>query len=264
MTGPLAASEIGADLARLVSQGSLLLSLPIALVAGVVSFASPCVLPLVPGFLGYVTGLTGSGGSRAGWPVSVRGRTVAGAALFVAGFSAVFLVIGFAAGGVGALLAGYSSVLTRVLGVAVIAMGLVFLGVLPGKDADVRPRWRPAAGLAGAPLVGAVFGLGWAPCTGPVLAAIVALSLNEGGSGRGALLAGAYCVGLGLPFLLIALGVGADSQRGWWGFLRRNRAGVARFGGVLLIAVGVLLVSGVWNRLVDALRVPISGVETWI
>jgi cytochrome c-type biogenesis protein len=255
-------SDVGADLARQVSEGSLLLSVPIATVAGVVSFASPCVLPLVPGFLGYVTGLTGAsgGGSRVG----VRGRTVAGAALFVAGFSAVFVVIGFAAGGLGASLTGYSGTLTRVLGVAVIAMGLIFLGVLPGKDADVRPRWRPAAGLAGAPLVGAVFGLGWAPCTGPVLAAIVALSLNEGGSGRGAFLAGAYCVGLGLPFILIALGVGADSGRGWWGFLRRRRVGVARFGGGLLIAVGVLLVSGAWDRLIDAVRVPISGVQTWI
>ncbi|PID55346.1 MAG: cytochrome C biogenesis protein ResC [Micrococcales bacterium] len=251
--------DIGSRLADVIGDGSLLLSVPVAVLAGLVSFASPCVLPLVPGFLGYVTGLGGLPDDGHG-----RRRTVAGAALFVAGFSAVFVTAGFLAGSLGALLTGNATLLTRVLGLVVVAMGLMFLGVLPGKDADVRTRWRPAAGLAGAPLLGAVFGLGWVPCIGPVLAAVFALGINEAGADRGAVLATCYCLGLGLPFLAIALGLGGDSQQGWLGGLRRHRVAVARFGGGLLLIVGLLLVSGLWSRVIDAMRAPISGVGTWI
>ena len=180
-----------------VLDGSLLLAVPIAVLAGLVSFLSPCVLPLVPGYLGYVTGLTGIDLER-----QRRGRMLAGAALFVAGFTAVYVTMGWAAGWVGAALQTHQQGLTRVLGVVTVALGLVFLGLLPGTAGSAGPDRRPAAGLAGAPLLGATFGLGWTACTGPTLSAIVALAGLGGSPARGALLATAYCAGLGVPFLL--------------------------------------------------------------
>lgn len=236
-----------------VMTGSLLVSLPIAALAGVVSFASPCVLPLVPGYLGYVTGLFGA--------EQRRSRLLAGAALFVLGFTVIYMLVGTVLGTIGAALIQHRDLLTRIAGVVVVSMGLIFLGVIPGKDVDARVRWRPAAGLAGAPLLGAVFGLGWAPCFGPVLTAIAALSLSQGGAVRGAVLTLAYCLGLGVPFLLVALGLGSDRLLAR---MRRHRTALTRFGGGLLLVVGVLLVSGLWNQWIDALRVPISGVRTWL
>ena len=239
---------VGDAFAETAFSGPLLLALPVAALAGLVSFASPCVLPLVPGYLGYVTGLSGVDLDR-----QRRWRLVAGASLFVLGFTAVFVVLGFTAGAAGAALQRYDDVIARVLGVVVIVLGLVFLGVVPALQRERRLPVRPAAGLAGAPLLGVVFGLGWAPCIGPTLAAVIGLSLADGGgSGRGALLAAAYCLGLGLPFLLVAAGVG----RGMRGLdmLRRHRVAIARFGGGLLVVVGLLLVTGTWTAWVNELQ----------
>src|SRR4051812_21945785 len=159
-----------------VATGSLLLALPIAVLAGLVSFLSPCVLPLVPGYLSYVTGMSGD---------PKRSRLLAGSLLFVSGFAVVFLLAGVLAGGVGAAVLGHADVITRVLGVVTIALGLAFLGFLPGFQRELRIHRFPAAGLAGAPLLGVVFGLGWTPCIGPTLAVVLTLGLQEGNAVRG-------------------------------------------------------------------------------
>lgn len=230
-----------------VLDGSLLLALPVAVLAGLVSFASPCVLPLVPGYLGYVTGLTGVDLDQ-----QRRGRMLAGVALFVAGFSAVYVTVGWLAGAAGGALVEHREVLTRVLGALTIVLGLVFAGLVP-RLAGSRPLdVRPAAGLLGAPLLGVVFGLGWSPCIGPTLAAIVSLSGELGDPARGALLAVAYCAGLGVPFLFAALAY----RRAMTAFavLRRHRVAITRVGGALLVLIGVLLVTGWWGELVAAMQ----------
>lgn len=242
-----AAAGLGQQLADQVLGGPLVLGLLIAALAGLVSFASPCVLPLVPGYLGYVTGLSGVSLERRG-----RSRLLLGALLFVLGFSAVFVLAGFTAGLLGTMLIRWQRLLLQVLGVIVVALGLMFVGVLPGGGADRRFDWRPRAGLAGAPLLGVVFGLGWAPCIGPVFAAVLTLSTTSGGAGRGAALASAYCLGLGLPFLLVAVGLGRGRLLDW---LRRHRLGISRFGGAMLIVVGVLMASGLWITAIDQLRI---------
>jgi cytochrome c-type biogenesis protein len=251
--------DLGDSLARTVLDGPLLLAVPIAALAGLVSFASPCVLPLVPGYLGYVTGLSGVALER-----QRRGRMALGALLFVLGFTVVFLLIGFAVGGAAGWFLRWGDVVTRVAGVLVIVMGLAFLGAVPALQRERRLTVRPAAGLAGAPLLGMVFGLGWAPCIGPVFSAVLLLGLSGPGAnaGRSALLALFYCLGLGLPFVLVALGFARGMRV--MDVLRRHRVAIARFGGVLLVIVGLLLVTGLWTQLIDALRVPISGFETVI
>jgi cytochrome c-type biogenesis protein len=230
-----------------VLDGSLLLAVPIALLAGLVSFASPCVLPLVPGYLGYVTGLTGEDLER-----QERSRLFLGVLLFVAGFSAVFVTAGWVAGAIGNALIRYDEVLTRVLGVLTIVLGLIFAGVfsrlIPATASSVRMNVRPAAGLIGAPLLGIVFGLGWTPCIGPTLASIVLLAGDFGDPGRGALLASVYCFGLGLPFLIAALAYRRAMSA--FAVLRRHRIAISRFGGGMLVVVGVLLVTGVWAHLI--------------
>lgn len=235
--------------------GSLLLAVPIALLAGLVSFLSPCVLPLVPGYLGYVTGLSGVDLDQ-----QHRGRTVAGAGLFVLGFTAVYVVLGWTFGAVGAWLQEYQGTLMRVLGVVTIVLGLVFAGWIPGTDGAVRPGVRPAAGLAGAPLLGAVFALGWTACTGPTLAAILALAGLGGDPARGALLATAYCLGLGIPFVLAALAY--RRALGAFAVARRHRVAIARAGGIMLVAVGLLLVTGTWGDLLARVQGSITGFET--
>jgi cytochrome c-type biogenesis protein len=237
-----------------VFDGSMLLAVPIAVAAGLVSFASPCVLPLVPGYLGYVTGLTGVDLEQ-----QRRGRMVAGMALFVAGFSAVFVAMGVLAGALGGLLLEHQRLLTRVLGVVTIGFGLLYLGVLPLLQGDRRPDVRPAAGLAAAPLLGATFGLGWTACTGPTLGVILNLGLAGANPTRGGLLAVAYCVGLGLPFL--AAGLAYRRAMGAFDVVRRHRVLVSRLGGAMLVAVGVLLVSGVWDMVMQSLKGSISGFE---
>lgn len=231
---------------EIVLSGPLLLALGLAVLAGVVSFASPCVLPLVPGFLGYLTGMP-SAGTDASPPG--RGRLVAGAALFVAGFSAVFIAMGVAVSSLGLTLQRHQDLLLRAGGVVVVLLGLVMLWQPAGSW---QPRWRPATGLAGAPLLGVVFGLGFSACTGPVLGAILSLSATlppyDGQVvARGLVLAVAYCLGLGLPFLLVAAGLGWVSRASRW--LRDRHVLVQRVGGALLVLFGVLMVLGAWEQL---------------
>jgi cytochrome c-type biogenesis protein len=251
---------VTADAGTTIASGALPLALVLALVAGFVSFASPCVLPLVPGFLGYVTGLSDVALEKRG-----RGRLLLGALLFVLGFSVVFIAVSATASAVGAALFAHRLLLMRVGGVVVIALALVFLGL--GTQRSWQPSWRPAAGLAGAPLLGVVFGLGMSPCTGPTFAAILALTvpLSGGGGGvaRGVVLAVAYSLGLGLPFLLIAGGYSRAGRASGW--LRRHHRAIQVVGGVLLLAVGLLLVTGVWDTLTAQLQSRlVSGFETVI
>lgn len=241
------------DAADTVLTGSLLLALPIAMLAGLVSFASPCVVPLVPGYLGYVSGMAGAGVGAKG----SRPRLVLGVLLFVAGFSAVFILLSVAVSSLGAQVQGQLDIITRVLGVIVILMGLAFMGLIPFLQAERRLHVSPRAGLAGAPLLGVAFGLGWAPCLGPTLAAVLALSLTEGSQGRGILLAVAYCVGLGLPFLLLALWIERSSAVLGW--LRRHRLVLMRLGGGLLVVLGLLMVTGLWGELNDLMQGWVDG-----
>jgi len=248
-----------------VLSGSMLLALPLAALAGLVSFASPCVLPLVPGYLGYVSGMaassvgTGAGTAADARPTAGRARVLAGVALFVAGFTVVFVVLGVLAGSVGRALVAHADLLSRVLGVVVVAMGLTFAGWLPLGRREWRLHLAPRAGLWGAPLLGLVFGLGWVPCIGPTLVAVYTLALDQASAGRGAALSVAYCVGLGVPFLLVALGLeGSQRAMGW---LRRHRVAVMRAGGGLLVLVGIALVSGLWSTITDGLQGLVAGFE---
>ncbi|AMM33906.1 cytochrome C biogenesis protein ResC [Sinomonas atrocyanea] len=238
-----------------VLNGSLLLALPVALLAGVVSFLSPCVLPLVPGYLGYVTGLTGVDLAK-----QRRGRMVAGIGLFVLGFTAVFVATGAVFGQLGSWLAISSGWLTRVLGIVVVLMGIVFMGGLGIFQREARVHARPPAGLWGAPLLGITFGLGWVPCIGPTLAAVQVLAFSDGPSAyKGALLTFVYCLGLGVPFLLIALGL--RRGLGAMAFFKKHRRALQGAGGGLLILVGVLMVSGVWTYWISQLQIWIGTVE---
>lgn len=234
-----------------VAGGALPLAALIAVAAGFVSFASPCVLPLVPGFLGYVTGLSD--------PASDRRRVVLGTALFVLGFTTVFVAGMATLAAVSQALIDHRGALMRIGGVIVIVLALVFLGW--GSQIQVKPRWRPAAGLAGAPLLGAVFAVGWSPCSGPTLAAIngliAPLSQSSGTVGRGVVLAMCYSFGLGMPFLLLAAGFARAGRMNGW--LRRHQRAVQRAGGILLLVVGVLLVTGWWDAIVTALQNGLIG-----
>jgi cytochrome c-type biogenesis protein len=225
-----------------VTSGALPLAVTVAALAGLVSFASPCVLPLVPGFLGYVTGLTGE-------PLAdrSRGRMVTGALLFVVGFTAVFVLGSIFVTTAGRALVEHRTVLMRAGGLLVVFMGLVFLGV--GGQREARVRWRPRAGLAGAPVLGAVFALGWAPCTGPTLAAVLVMAsaTTDPQVARSVTLAAAYGLGLGLPFVLIAAGLDRAGRASGW--LRRHQRTIQVVGGVLLVLVGLLMLTGVWEDL---------------
>ncbi|WP_432498927.1 cytochrome c biogenesis CcdA family protein [Kineococcus gypseus] len=245
------------ELQQAVSAGPLLLAVPLAVLAGLVSFLSPCVLPLVPGFLGYVTGLGGEDPSR-----QRRGRMLAGSVLFVLGFSVVFVVVNFTVGSLGDALVRHRPLLQRALGVLVVALGVLVVAAPLWAQRELRLRWRPRAGLLGAPLLGVVFSLGWTPCIGPIFAAISALGFQSGTAGRATGLAVAYCLGLGLPFVLVAAGY----ERGLraLGVLRRHTRAVNAFGGVLLVVVGVLLVTDGFNAIMGLLRGPIGDFETVI
>ncbi|GAB3355000.1 cytochrome c biogenesis CcdA family protein [Modestobacter lapidis] len=264
---------MGETVTGLVTDGPLLVAAAVAALAGLISFASPCVLPLVPGYLSYVTGLVGTG-ARTTAPVpaaapaaagatatqvraavderSPRGRMVLGAVLFVLGFTAVFVAFGALFGGLGRLLLEHQDVITRVMGVVTVVVGLAFLGWLPMLQRTRKLTARPAAGLAGAPLLGVVFGLGWTPCLGPTLSAVNVLAFTEATATRGALLGVAYCLGLGVPFVLVALG--ARWAMGATTFLRRHAAAVTRVGGAMLVLVGLLLVTGAWTEMMQWLR----------
>jgi cytochrome c-type biogenesis protein len=251
---------IRADVADTVTSGSLLLALPLAAVAGLVSFASPCVLPLVPGYLSYVTGL--SGADLATEQQKQRGRLLAGCALFVLGFSVVFVSAGAVFGGVGRWLLEYADPITRVLGAVTIVLGLAFMGFIPGLQRTLKSGRAPDAGLAGAPLLGALFGLGWTPCIGPTLAAVQALAVTEASAARGAVLSFAYCLGLGLPFVITALAY--RRALGAFGAVKRHYQIVMRAGGGLLVLIGILLVTGLWGELTASLQGWVSGFGTVI
>lgn len=235
-----------------IIDGPVLVALVVAAFAGLVSFLSPCVLPLVPGYLSYVAGIAG-----VDLEDHKRGRVLLGAALFVLGFSAVFVSEGALFGGLGSELQAHKGVIDKVLGGLTVLLGLVFLGLVPGMQRELRFHTLPRAGLAGAPVLGVLFGVGWTPCLGPTLGAVQTLAYTQASAGRGAFLTFGYCLGLGLPFLLTA--VGFRRAMGAFDVVKRHYAVLMRTGGAMLVVIGLLLVSGAWERLMIHLRVLVSG-----
>jgi cytochrome c-type biogenesis protein len=235
-----------ADITSIVGSGSLAVALPIALAAGVLSFASPCVVPLLPGYLSYMTGVAVQDLQSAR-----RGRMLLGSSLFVLGFTVVFVSGGALFGGLGGRLIEHQATISRVLGVLVILFGLAFMGWIPLMQREVRLP-VPGVGLAMAPLLGLVFGLGWVPCLSPTLGTVTTLAYTEATAGRGALLAFAYCVGLGAPFVVAAVAFGRLTRAIDW--LRAHQRPLNLIGGGLMVLIGALLVTGWWDILMIELR----------
>jgi cytochrome c-type biogenesis protein len=229
------------------ASGSLLLAVPVAATAGLVSFFSPCVVPLLPGYISYATGLSGADLQSA-----KRSRMVTGTSLFVLGFTFVFMVEVLFFGAIGQWLFEQTDTLNVVLGIVTIVLGLVFLGVVPYFQRDVRLHKVPAVGLAAAPMLGVLFALGWTPCIGPTLQVVVSMASNESTQGRGLLLGLAYSLGLGIPFVIA--GFAFERTLGAVRWVRRHQAWVTRFGGLLMIVVGVLLLTGLWQEWIGQLQ----------
>ncbi len=253
-----------------VADGPLIVAAGVAVLVGVLGFLSPCVLPLVPGYLSYVAGLSGSdaadsaaAGSSGGVALAHRVRTrterrmVLGALLFVVGFSVIFIAQGVLFGSFGAGIRDHKQTIERVFGAVTIVLGFAFMGFIPALQREARIHRRPPAGLLGAPLLGAAFGLAWGPCLTPTLSVVYSMSYTTGSAGRGAFLMACYCLGLGVPFVLMALGFGWVS--GALGFVRRHRLAISRIGGGLLVVMGLLLLTGTWDQFADWLRDEFGG-----
>ena len=293
---------MGETFRQLAESGPLLFAVGAAALAGLVSFLSPCVLPLMPGYLSYVTGLAGAdleGGARKGplltppveegplvnaggasgggtgggvgvaeraaparTTAAVKGRVLAGTLLFIAGFTVVFVATAILFSGVGKLFFRYERTLEIVIGALVVVLGLGYLGVIPGMQREFRIRWLPSAGLLGAPVLGAVFALSWLPCTGPTLGAVLGMAATEGGTDRAVVLAVAYCLGLGIPF--VVFGLGFQRLLGVFRAVRRNSRWVTRIGGALLIAIGLALITGGWVNVVIWLQTNVGVGEVSI
>jgi cytochrome c-type biogenesis protein len=249
---PLAAN----GLTTTVENGPLLVAAGVAALVGLIGFLSPCVLPLVPGYLSYVAGLSGEQAKPS------QRRMALGALLFVLGFTVIFVAQGLLFGQLGASINAHRKGLEQIMGAVTIVLGVVFLGGIGFLQREFKLHKLPPAGFVGAPLLGAAFGLAWTPCLTPTFTAVYDLSLTQGTAARGALLMAFYCLGLGIPFVLVALGFGWASRA--FGFVRRHRRWVSAIGGGLLILFGVLLVTGAWDHLMSQLRIsvgPDSGIE---
>jgi cytochrome c-type biogenesis protein len=239
---------LGGGFSGTVTDGPLLAAAAVAALVGLIGFLSPCVLPLVPGYLSYVAGLSASAVETE----HARRRMVAGAALFVLGFTAIFVAEGVLFGSLGSAIRDNTLTIQRVLGAVTIVLGVAFLGGIGFLQREWKFHKLPVAGLLGAPLLGATFGLAWCPCLTPTVGAVYSLAYTQGTAGRGAFLMLCYCAGLGIPFLLVAVGFGWVS--GALGVIRRHMGLISRVGGALLIVMGILLVTGEWNHWMDALR----------
>jgi cytochrome c-type biogenesis protein len=263
-------SAVASSFTDAVQDGPLIVAAGVAVLVGLLGFLSPCVLPLVPGYLSYVAGLTGAesvaasgGGSGGGVGLAVRSRSrvqrrmLGGAALFVLGFSVIFIAQGVLFGSFGAAIRDHRLTIERVFGAVTIVLGLAFMGFIPVLQREVRFHGRLPTGLLGAPLLGAAFGLAWGPCLTPTLSVVYSMSYTEGSAGRGAFLMSCYCAGLGVPFLLMAVGFGWIT--GALGFVRRHRLAISRLGGGLLVIMGVLLLTGAWDHFADWLRQEFGG-----
>ena len=227
-----------------IFSGVLVTAFPFAVIAGVISFLSPCVLPLVPGYLSFAAGFSVS-----------RGKVLLGSLLFVLGFSAVFVSFGAVFGGLGNTLSAHEDFISRILGLVTIFLGFIFYGRFPFSP-TIRPKMRTTGGLLGAPLLGVLFGIGWTPCIGPALAAVQTLAFQESSAVRGAVLSFGYCLGLGLPFILSGLSL--DKSAKLRSIIYRRGDVISKIGGVFLIAIGVLEVLGFWSQLMNSMRTLIS------
>lgn len=227
-----------------IFSGVLVTAFPFAVIAGLISFLSPCVLPLVPGYLSFAAGFSVS-----------RGKILLGSFLFVIGFSAVFVSFGAVFGGLGNILSAHEDLISRILGVITIFLGFIFYGRFPFSP-TIRPKMRTTGGLLGAPLLGVLFGIGWTPCIGPALAAVQTLAFQESSAVRGAILSFGYCLGLGIPFILSGLSL--DKSTKLRTLIYRRGDLISKVGGVFLIAIGVLEVLGFWSQLMNSMRSLIS------